>query len=92
MQRAWNYLRKIPRKWKVSQSPPGEEPYEPADADCPAFPQPPHKKYWQKVSIRKYGTPRGEFEDSSLYALYRIYEYIVLVKLFAYRSNLEWYW
>jgi hypothetical protein len=34
----------------------------------------------------------GEFENSSLYALYRSYEYIVLDKLFAYRSNLEWYW
>ncbi|RMJ27472.1 hypothetical protein PHISP_01669 [Aspergillus sp. HF37] len=45
-----------------------------------------------EVFARKYGAPRGEFEDSSLYALYRIYKYIVLDKLFAYRSNLEWYW
>jgi len=76
-----------------------QQPYEPVPEDYPIFPPPPPQEilldpeqYWATVSRRKYAAPRGVFKDSSLYALYRLYEYIVLDKVFAYRNMLEWFW
>src|SRR5277367_1425003 len=60
-----------------------QQPYEPVPEDYPIFPPPPPQEilldpeqYWATVSRRKYAAPRGVFKDSSLYALYRLYEYI----------------
>lgn len=47
---------------------------------------------WAAVSARKCITPQGVFEDSSLYALYRLYECFVLDQVFGYRNWLEWLW
>lgn len=76
-----------------------QKPYEPVPEDYPKFPPPPPQeilqdpaKYWATVTARKYAAPRGVFEDSSLYALYRLYECIVLDKVFGYRNILEWFW
>jgi hypothetical protein len=76
-----------------------QQPYEPVPEDYPTFPPPPPQHilqqsnaYWITVTRRKYAAPRGVFEDSSLYALYRLYEYIVLDKVFGYRNMLEWFW
>lgn len=75
------------------------KPYEPVPEDYPKFPPPPPQeilqdpaKYWATVTARKYAAPRGVFEDSSLYALYRLYECIVLDKVFGYRNILGWFW
>lgn len=77
----------------------GSESPEPADGDYPTFPPPSpqdildHREgYWESIRARKYAAPRGIFEDNSLYALYRLYEVIVLDQVFAYRSMLEWFW
>jgi hypothetical protein len=71
----------------------------PAAEEYPTFPPPSPqdilqdpKQYWDIVSARKYAAPQGVFEDSSLYALYRLYECIVLDKVFGYRNILEWFW
>lgn len=71
----------------------------PVPEDYPTFPPPPPNQilrdpghYWARVSARKYGAPQGVFEDSPLYALYRLYEAILLDKVFAYRNMLEWFW
>ena len=73
--------------------------YMPAPEDYPTFPPPPPQEilqdadqYWAAVSVRKYAAPQGIFEDSSLFALYRLYECIVLDKHFGYRNILEWFW
>ena len=78
---------------------PNDHFYEPVPEDYPTFPPPPPQQilrdpeqYWAVVSARKYGAPRGLFQDSSMYALYRLYEYIVLDKVFGYRNTLEWFW
>ncbi|KAK3938005.1 hypothetical protein QBC46DRAFT_391138 [Diplogelasinospora grovesii] len=77
-----------------------QEVYEvPSPEDFPVFPpsspqailQAP-SEYWAKVAARKYRAPRGVFEDSSLYALWRLYEFIVLDKVFDYRNALEAFW
>ncbi|KAL4908227.1 hypothetical protein BDW74DRAFT_98578 [Aspergillus multicolor] len=72
---------------------------EPVAADFPSFPPPPPGEmirdptgYWGAISARKNACPRGVFEDNSLYALYRLYECIVLDKVFGYRNMLEWFW
>jgi hypothetical protein len=77
----------------------GQKQYTPALEDYPIFPPPPPleilqdaDQYWAAVSARKYAAPQGVFEDSSLYALYRLYECIVLDKVFGYRNILEWFW
>ncbi|CZR62887.1 uncharacterized protein PAC_12784 [Phialocephala subalpina] len=73
--------------------------YVPSPADYPTFPPPPPsdilqtpEEYWAKVSARKFAAPRGVFEDSSLYALYRLYEFVILDKVFDYRNALEAFW
>jgi hypothetical protein len=44
------------------------------------------------ISARRYAAPRGVFVDSPTYALYRLYEFIVLDKVFDYRNALEAFW
>jgi hypothetical protein len=44
------------------------------------------------LAARKYITPRGVLEDSSLFALYRLYKCFVLDQVYAYRNWLEWLW
>lgn len=53
---------------------------------------PDRDQHWAKITQRKFAAPQGTFEDSSLYALYRLYEVIVLDKVFAYRNALEMFW
>lgn len=47
---------------------------------------------WATITQRRFAAPRGIPRDSSLYALYRLYEVIVLDKVFAYRNALERFW
>lgn len=89
-----------PRERGVAEAPGAEaEEYEPSPEDYPQFPPPPPQEilsntdnYWSQIVARKYGAPRGVFEDSSTYALYRFYEFIVLDKVFDYRNALEAFW
>ncbi|OAT08691.1 hypothetical protein BDBG_04930 [Blastomyces gilchristii SLH14081] len=75
------------RAWdkKPSASPAASQEYEPIPEDYPIFPPPPPEeiikdlqRYSSIVALRKYAAPRGIFQDSSLYTLYRLYEYFVL--------------
>lgn len=91
-------LRRRP-KTRPSQSQLDQEMYETVQEDFPTYPPPPPQAilkdpqaYWEAVCARKYITPEGIFEDSSLYALYRLYECFVLDKVFGYRNWLEWLW
>ncbi len=75
------------------------EQFEPVSEDYPSFPPPPppailadRDHYRAIVDRRKYAAPRGVYEDSSLFALYRLYEFIVLDYVFGYRNLLEWFW
>ncbi|KAG8165545.1 hypothetical protein KVR01_004097 [Diaporthe batatas] len=76
-----------------------EEVYKPHPDDFPVFPPPSPRhliqnadREWARIDQRKYAAPRGIFEDSSLYGLYRLYEVIVLDKVFGYRNGLEAFW
>lgn len=96
--RLWFKLRERLRR-RQAERVENQEVYTPSPEDYPTFPPPPPQvilqtltEYWAKVSARKFGAPQGIFEDSSLYALYRLYEYIVLDKRFAYRNALEAFW
>ena len=70
----------------------------PCPEDYPTFPPAAPEEilrepaYFRTVQARKYGAPKGVFEDTSLFALYRLYELIVLDKRYAYRNTLEWFW
>lgn len=44
------------------------------------------------LRARKFAAPRGFFEDTSLFALYRLYEYILLDQVRPYRDALEAFW
>ncbi|RMJ17440.1 hypothetical protein CDV36_002862 [Fusarium kuroshium] len=76
-----------------------DDKYIPSPQDYPIFPPPPPEailrephEHWAKVSARKYAAPQGVFEDSSLYALYRLYEFVLLDKVLDYRNALEAFW
>ncbi|KAJ2974607.1 hypothetical protein NQ176_g5962 [Zarea fungicola] len=73
--------------------------YYPAPEDYPVFPPPPPlviidspSKYWETITARKFGAPLGVFEDSPLFALFRLYEFIVLDRVLGYRNALEAFW
>jgi len=73
--------------------------YRPSPEEYPTFPPPPPRavlqnqtQYWDKITARKYGAPQGVFTDSSLFALYRLYEFILLDKVLDYRNALEAFW
>ncbi|KAK0659131.1 hypothetical protein QBC41DRAFT_50162 [Cercophora samala] len=76
-----------------------DEEYVAQDSDFPTFPPPPPRQilqssstYRDQVRQRKFACPRGVFEDSSLYALYRLYELFLLDDVIAYRNALEAFW
>jgi hypothetical protein len=48
--------------------------------------------HFNKIAARKFGGPQGEYEDKSLYALYRFYEFVVLDNVTNYRNCLEAFW
>lgn len=71
----------------------------PESNDYPIFPPPsPHsilsdrEEYWTRLASRRWGAPRGVTEDTSLYALYRFYELVVLDEVRPYRNALEAFW
>ncbi|KAG6368797.1 hypothetical protein INS49_003011 [Diaporthe citri] len=83
----------------LTQTEDKQEVYDPRPEDYPVFPPMPPRylipnrdQHWAKIAQRKFAAPQGTFEDSSLYALYRLYEVIVLDKVFAYRNGLEMFW
>lgn len=83
----------------LTQTEEEEEVYKPSPEDYPVFPPAPPRcliqnpgQHWEKIAQRKFAAPQGIFEDSSLYALYRLYEVIVLDKVFGYRNGLEMFW
>ncbi|KAK0744886.1 hypothetical protein B0T21DRAFT_280706 [Apiosordaria backusii] len=76
-----------------------DEEYVPQASDYPTFPPPPPRQilqstsaYYDQVKQRKFACPRGIFEDSPLYALYRLYEFFLLDDVIAYRNALEAFW
>lgn len=76
-----------------------EEEYVAQDSDFPTFPPPPPRQilqspstYRDQIRQRKFACPRGVFEDSPLYALYRLYEFFLLDDQIAYRNELEAFW
>ncbi|KAK1768946.1 DNA-binding protein [Phialemonium atrogriseum] len=77
----------------------GDRDYVPSPEDFPTFPPPPPKiilqdqtQYLSKVAGRKFAAPTGYFEDSSLFALYRLYELFILDHVLGYRNTLEAFW
>jgi hypothetical protein len=71
--------------------------YDPAT--YPEFPPPPPAEilanraaYLSKIRQRKFWVPRGIYEDSSLYCLYRIYEFLVVDHVTGYRNHIEDLW
>ncbi|KAK8055753.1 hypothetical protein PG993_000980 [Apiospora rasikravindrae] len=71
----------------------------PCDDDYPVFPPPPPRMiledpahYLSVISARKFAAPRGVLKDSPLFALYRLYESIVLDRVLDYRNCLEAFW
>lgn len=73
--------------------------YTPSPEDYPVFPPPPPRlmiknrvQHWDTIVARKFGAPQGYFEDSPLFALYRLYEFIVLDRPLDYRNALESFW
>ncbi|KAK2788776.1 hypothetical protein FQN52_006532 [Onygenales sp. PD_12] len=91
---------RVLKDWRRKQSPtPPPQDDRPRAEEYPTFPPLSPEEiirgrqhYSFVVSARKYAAPQGVFEDSSLYALYRLYEYFVLDEVFAYRNVLEWLW
>lgn len=89
--------RRIPES--LTQTEDQEEVFEPRPDDYPVFPpaSPRHliqnsEQEWARIDQRRFAAPQGIFEDSSLFGLYRLYEVIVLDKVFAYRNALEMFW
>jgi hypothetical protein len=75
------------------------EDYTPSPQDYPVFPPPPPRSiienpslFWNTILARKFGAPQGYFEDSPLFALYRLYELVVIDRVLAYRNALEAFW
>ncbi|GJN76832.1 hypothetical protein PLIIFM63780_000320 [Purpureocillium lilacinum] len=90
-----------PRKHHHAVEPSGDskaETYGPQPSDYPTFPPPAPERileapdtFFAAVQARKFAAPQGVFGDNSLFALYRLYEFIILDKRFAYRNILEWF-
>ncbi len=70
------------------------------DNDCfPIFPPPPpaeinvqRAEYFVILRNRKFWAPKGVFEDTTLYSLYRLYEYLVVDHVIGYRNQIEYFW
>ena len=86
-------------KFQKTQNEKVEEEYKPVPDDYPTFPPATpqdiledREGYSAIIKRRKFAAPQGVYENSSLYALYRLYEYILLDNVIAYRNLLEWFW
>ncbi len=102
----WRLGRSRPANNEPSASSPGLQhthpdgsEYSPSPEDYPVFPPPPPRvilenqtQYWDSVAARKFGAPQGVFEDAPLFALYRLYEFIVMDRVRDYRNCLEAFW
>lgn len=71
----------------------------PRPEDYPTFPPLPPREllndatgHFEKIALRKYGGPQGEYVDKPLYGLYRFYEFVVLDNVTNYRNCLEAFW
>lgn len=65
----------------------------------PTFPPPDPRKllrhreaYASRIRNRQYAAPAGEMEDRPLYALYRIYEHVLLDNNIGMRNEFELFW
>lgn len=83
----------------LKRSHPGVDDYTPRPEDYPVFPPPPPSiiiknstQYLDSMAARKFGAPKGYLDDSPLFALYRLYEFIVLDRVIDYRNALEAFW
>ena len=63
------------------------------------FPPPPpliilenRPAYFADLRARKYLVPEGVSADTPLYALYRLYEYLIIDHVTGYRNQLEYFW
>ncbi|TPX13866.1 uncharacterized protein E0L32_005810 [Thyridium curvatum] len=103
----FDFIKKLLRSapWNRQQVQSSPQSLDEADHGVPkpeAFPQfppaPPRvilqdpSQYWSQVTARQYDAPMGVFKDTSLFALYRLYELIVLDKVLSYRNALEAFW
>ncbi|OAA59866.1 DNA-binding protein [Niveomyces insectorum RCEF 264] len=101
------WFERLARQWKTSRAtrkmpegPPTQQAeYVPLPEHYPVFPPPAPRnilrapeEYWATITARRYAAPQGVFADSPTYALYRLYEFIVLDKVFDYRNVLEAFW
>lgn len=92
----WNRQRSDPPTEFVDED---NDYYVPKPEDYPMFPPASPRtllsdrtQHWNLVAARRFGAPQGVFEDTSLFALYRLYEFIVLDKVMSYRNALEAFW
>ena len=79
-----------------------DEDYQHSEADpyeYPIFPPPPPQEiisykseYMASIRARKYRVPKGVTADTPLYALYRLYEFLVVDHVTGYRNQLEFFW
>lgn len=76
-----------------------QEQNQPGCEDFPVFPPPTPQEildnraeYWTRLKARKFAAPRGVLKDTSLFALYRLYEYILVDQVRPYRDALEAFW
>ena len=91
-----------PRQPSWRQSEKCQEGFRGPEADVsqfPVFPPPPPQEiqkhrsdYVVKLQARLYRVPHGVASDTPLYALYRIYEYLIVDHVIGYRNQLEYFW
>ena len=65
----------------------------------PTFPPPTPRviltsrnEYIQQLQARKWRAPRGAAEDTPLFTLYRIYEFLLVDHVVGYRNQIEYFW
>ena len=97
--RWWRIARRLKRSRSRDLSGDGKDQYVPRPGDYPVFPPPAPRDilrdpdaYRARMSRRKYGAPQGVYEDSPLFALYRLYEFVILDEVISYRNTLEAFW
>lgn len=72
---------------------------DPGRYESPVFPPPPPEEilvhrsdYIKKLRLRKYRIPEGAVRDTPLFALYRLYEFLVVDHVTGYRNQIEFFW
>lgn len=67
--------------------------------ESPVFPPPPPEEiiahrsdYIAKLRLRKYRIPETAPADTPLFALYRLYEFLIVDHVAGYRNQLEYFW